>query len=136
MVALCIEALERGDRDPATRVCAERPELLPRVRRRLAQLAQRGLIPGPEELPTSIGPYRVQRELGSGGMGSVYLAQQVEPVQRQVALKVVKLGMDTREVVARFQAERQALALMNHPNIAQVFDAGITAEGRPYFAME
>ncbi len=136
MVATCIEALERGEPDPATRVCGERPDLLARVRRRLAQLAQRGLIPAQEELPTSIGPYRIQRELGSGGMGSVYLAQQLQPVQRQVALKVVKLGMDTREVVARFQAERQALALMNHPNIAQVFDAGITAEGRPYFVME
>ena len=136
MVATCIEALERGEPDPATRVCGERPDLLARVRRRLAQLAQRGLIPAQAELPTSIGPYRIQRELGSGGMGSVYLAQQLEPVQRQVALKVVKLGMDTREVVARFQSERQALAQMNHPNIAQVFDAGITAEGRPFFVME
>jgi serine/threonine protein kinase len=136
MVAVCIEALERGDADPATRACAMRPDLLPRVRRRLAQLAQRGLIKQPDVLPTAIGPYRIRRELGSGGMGSVYLADQLEPVQRQVAVKVVKLGMDTREVVARFQAERQALARMNHPHIAQVFDAGITAEGRPYFAME
>ncbi|HEX5050637.1 MAG TPA: serine/threonine-protein kinase [Planctomycetota bacterium] len=136
-VADCIEAMERGEADPATRVCAERPELLLRVQRRLAQLASRGLIPTTDSVtPASIGPYRIVRELGSGGMGAVYLAEQEQPVRRQVALKVIRLGMDTREVVARFQAERQALALMNHPHIAQVFDAGITAEGRPYFVME
>jgi len=137
LVADCIEAMERGERDPATRVCADRPDLLTRVQRRLAHLAKHGLIPeAPAALPSAIGPYRIVRELGSGGMGSVYLAEQVVPVRRQVALKVVKLGMDTREVVARFQAERQALAQMNHPHIAQVFDAGITGEGRPFFAME
>ena len=136
LVAACIEALERGETDPATRVCAERPELLTRVQRRLAQLASRGLIPDSEALPAHIGPYRILRELGSGGMGSVYLAEQTEPIRRQVALKVVKLGMDTREVVARFRGERQALARMNHPHIAQVFDAGITVEGRPFFVME
>ncbi|MBL8739307.1 MAG: serine/threonine protein kinase [Planctomycetes bacterium] len=136
LVAACIEALERGETDPATRVCAERPDLLTRVQRRLAQLASRGLIPDSESLPASIGPYRILRELGSGGMGSVYLAEQAEPIRRQVALKVVKLGMDTREVVARFRGERRALARMNHPHIAQVFDAGITDEGRPYFVME
>ncbi len=137
MVADCIEAMERGEPDPAARVCATRPEFLTRVQRRLAQLASRGLIPGTDQLPPSmIGPYRILRELGSGGMGAVYLAEQREPVHREVALKVVKLGMDTREVVARFQAERQALARMNHPHIAQVFDAGITGDGRPYFVME
>ena len=136
LVAECIEALERGESDPSTRVCSTRPDLLTRVQRRLAQLAQRGLIPANDALPARIGQYEVLRELGSGGMGTVYLAEQSTPVHRHVALKVVKLGMDTREVVARFQAERQALALMNHPHIAQVFDAGITDEGRPYFAME
>ena len=136
LVAACIEAIEQGESDPATRVCAERPDLLTRVQRRLAQLASRGLIPDSDALPAAIGPYRIVRELGSGGMGSVYLAEQLEPIRRHVALKVVKLGMDTREVVARFQAERQALALMNHPHIAQVFDAGITGAGRPYFVME
>ena len=137
MVADCIEAMERGEPDPAVRICGERPELLTRVQRRLAQLAQRGLIPATDQLPPqAIGPYRIRRELGSGGMGAVYLAEQLEPVRRDVALKVIKLGMDTREVVARFQAERQALARMNHPHIAQVFDAGITADGRPYFVME
>ena len=137
LVADCIEAMERGEPDLAVRVCAERPDLLPRVQRRLAQLAARGLIPATDELPPAvIGPYRVVRELGSGGMGAVYLAEQKEPVRREVAVKVVKLGMDTREVVGRFQSERQALARMNHPHIAQVFDAGITGDGRPFFVME
>lgn len=135
-VAACIEALERGEPDPVERICNERPDLRERVQRRLAQLAQRGLITATEALPSTIGPYRILRELGSGGMGSVYLAQQTVPVQRQVALKVIKPGMDTREVLARFHAERQALARMNHPHIAQVYDAGMTAEGRPWFAME
>src|SRR5262245_45953061 len=83
-----------------------------------------------------IGPYRLLERVGAGGMGEVWLAEQRHPVRRQVALKVIKAGMDTREVIARFEAERQALALMNHPNIAGVYDAGATPEGRPYFAME
>ena len=82
------------------------------------------------------GPYRLLERVGEGGMGEVWLAEQRQPVRRQVALKVIKAGMDTREVIARFEAERQALALMNHPNIAGVYDAGATPEGRPYFAME
>jgi serine/threonine protein kinase/tetratricopeptide (TPR) repeat protein len=82
------------------------------------------------------GRYRVLRPLGEGGMGSVYLAEQFEPIRRRVALKVVKLGMDTTEVLARFNNERQALAMMDHPNIAQIFDADATARGRPYFVME
>jgi len=85
---------------------------------------------------SQVGPYLLLRRVGHGGMGEVWLAQQQQPVRRQVALKVIKAGMDTREVIARFEAERQALALMNHPNIAGVFDAGTTPEGRPYFAME
>src|SRR5207244_3548747 len=90
----------------------------------------------PEGPGTVVGPYQLQEQLGEGGMGSVYLAQQTEPVQRLVALKVIKPGMDSRQVIARFEAERQALALMDHPNIARVFDAGATAAGRPYFVME
>jgi serine/threonine protein kinase len=74
--------------------------------------------------------------LGEGGMGTVYLAEQREPIRRYVALKVVKLGMDTNQVLARFANERQALAMMDHPNIARIFDAGATAKGRPYFVME
>ncbi|MDH3223843.1 MAG: serine/threonine-protein kinase, partial [Gemmatimonadota bacterium] len=83
-----------------------------------------------------IGPYRLLEVLGEGGMGVVWLADQSEPVKRRVALKIIKLGMDTKEVVARFESERQALAVMDHPNIARVFDAGATDTGRPYFVME
>lgn len=85
---------------------------------------------------TGFGRYRLGRLLGEGGMGSVYEAEQLQPVQRRVAVKLIKLGMDTQQVVARFSAERQVLALMDHPGIAKVFDAGATAHGRPFFAME
>ena len=83
-----------------------------------------------------IGRYKLLEQVGEGGFGVVYVAEQREPVKRRVALKIVKLGMDTRQVVARFEAERQALALMDHPNIAKVFDGGATETGRPYFVME
>ena len=83
-----------------------------------------------------IGPYKLLQELGEGGMGVVYMAEQTEPVERRVALKIIKPGMDTRQVIARFEAERQALAMMDHPNIAKVLDAGTTESGRPYFVME
>ena len=83
-----------------------------------------------------IGRYKLLERVGEGGFGVVYVAEQQEPVKRRVALKIIKLGMDTRQVVARFEAERQALALMDHPNIAKVLDAGATATGRPYFLME
>ncbi|MBV8672242.1 MAG: serine/threonine protein kinase, partial [Acidobacteriaceae bacterium] len=85
---------------------------------------------------TVIGPYHLLEVIGQGGMGEVWLAEQTRPVRRRVALKLIKAGMDTREVVARFESERQALALMDHPVIAKVFDAGSTSEGRPYFVME
>ena len=83
-----------------------------------------------------IGPYKLLQRIGEGGMGTVYMAEQTRPVRRRVALKIVKLGMDSRRVIARFEAERQALAMMDHPNIARVYDAGTTDSGRPYFAME
>ena len=82
------------------------------------------------------GRYQIVRPIGEGGMGTVYLAEQREPIRRRVALKVVKLGMDTRQVLARFANERQALAMMDHPNVARIFDAGATPKGRPYFVME
>src|SRR5262245_2218363 len=85
---------------------------------------------------TIIGPYKLLEQIGEGGFGVVFLAEQTQPVRRRVALKVLKPGMDTRQVVARFEAERQALALMDHPNIAQVHDGGTTPDGRPYFVME
>ena len=86
--------------------------------------------------PVRIGRYAIVRRLGEGGCGVVYLAEQEEPVRRQVALKIIRLGMDTERVIARFALERQALAMMNHPHIARVFDAGATDAGRPFFAME
>ncbi len=89
-----------------------------------------------ENIGTVIGPYRLVRRLGEGGMGEVFEAEQTEPIRRRVALKVIKQGMDTRAVVARFDAERQALAMMDHPCIARVFDAGATGRGRPFFVME
>src|SRR5215471_16749721 len=83
-----------------------------------------------------IDSYRIIRQLGEGGMGVVYHAQQLQPIRRPVALKIIKPGMDTRQVIARFEGERQALALMDHPHIARVFDAGTTSAGLPYFVME
>ena len=91
----------------------------------------------PSEQPGQmIGRYKLLQSIGEGGFGSVWMAEQKEPVKRRVALKIIKLGMDTRQVIARFEAERQALAMMDHPNIARVFDAGATETGRPYFVME
>ena len=92
--------------------------------------------PTAEETGAIIGRYKLLEKLGEGGFGSVWAAEQREPVKRRVALKIIKLGMDTKQVVARFEAERQALALMDHPNIAKVLDAGTTGTGRPYFVME
>ena len=91
----------------------------------------------PSSIPQRhIGPYRILETLGEGGMGTVYLAEQQKPFRRRVALKVIKLGMDTEQVIARFESERQALAILNHPGIAKVFDAGVSEQGRPYFVME
>jgi serine/threonine protein kinase/uncharacterized protein HemY len=99
----------------------------------VAGLAEREITERPG---TVIGRYKLLEQIGEGGFGVVYMAEQSQPVQRRVALKIIKPGMDTRQVIARFEAERQALALMNHPNIAHVFDGGETASGRPYFVME
>jgi serine/threonine protein kinase/tetratricopeptide (TPR) repeat protein len=99
-----------------------------------------GVVPATDSLlerpGTVIGRYKLLQQIGEGGFGVVYMAEQREPVQRKVALKVIKLGMDTRQVIARFEAERQALALMDHAHIARVFDGGATESGRPYFVME
>ncbi len=89
-----------------------------------------------EAVGKTIGRYKILEKVGEGGCGVVYVAEQTEPVRRRVALKVIKLGMDTKQVIARFEAERQALAIMDHPNIAKVLDAGATENGRPYFVME
>jgi serine/threonine protein kinase/Flp pilus assembly protein TadD len=128
--------------------CGEDRELLARVRRLLEfhgfdeslEATSVGLgdtariATLPEE--TQIGPYKLLEQIGEGGFGCVYLAEQTQPVKRQVALKILKPGMDSRQIVARFEAERQALALMDHPHIARIIDGGTTAQGRPYFVME
>jgi serine/threonine protein kinase len=93
-------------------------------------------LPADDANGTRIGPYKLLQKIGEGGCGVVYMAEQEEPIRRRIALKVIRLGMDTKEVIARFEAERQALALMDHPNISRVFDAGATDAGRPFFAME
>ncbi len=137
-----LEQACRGDRSLRTAVEAllegtdhdhflETPAVRPRV-----PMSAPEWVAGPHCIPTQIGRYRPVREIGEGGCGVVYLAEQLEPIRRTVALKVIRPGMDTRGVIARFEAERQALALMDHPNIARVLDAGATDSGRPYFVME
>jgi len=125
-------ASETGDDDE---LMAEVLQLLaydtPTVNEETVTLAESHNLSG-----KSVGRYKIIEQIGAGGMGTVYLAAQSAPLRRRVALKVIKLGMDTKEVIARFESERQALALMDHPNIAQVFDAGATEQGRPYFVME
>ena len=132
--------------------CAGDVALRQRVEALLAAQTEGGGIAGPtdtdatptllDETPVTEGPgtvigrYKLLEQIGEGGFGVVYVAEQQEPVRRRVALKIIKLGMDTKQVVARFEAERQALAMMDHPNIAKVLDAGATELGRPYFVME
>ena len=99
----------------------------------LAEPVDDQLFDGPGTL---VGRYKLLERIGEGGFGDVYLAEQTESIHRKVALKIIKLGMDTRQVVARFEAERQALALMDHPNVAKVLDVGATVTGRPYFVMD
>src|SRR5262245_8809045 len=101
-----------------------------------AQAPDLTATPLAEKPGVKIGRYKLLQQIGEGGCGVVYMADQEEPVRRRVALKVIKLGMDTKQVIARFEAERQALALMDHPNIARVLDAGATDTGRPFFVME
>ena len=113
-----------------------RDDRLPRADDIETQFFTNAARPNQSIAGTVIGPYHLLQLLGHGGMGEVWLAEQKQPVRRRVALKLIKAGMDTREVVARFESERQALALMDHPAIAKVFDAGSTPEGRPYFVME
>jgi serine/threonine protein kinase/tetratricopeptide (TPR) repeat protein len=158
MAALPIEdAAERSAY--LDRACAGEPALRQRVEALLAAIEQAGsflqqpagdpratsdvLRPGPSSdgdpakgPGSSIGPYKLLDQIGEGGMGTVWMAQQTEPVKRLVALKLIKSGMDSRQVIARFEAERQALALMDHANIARVLDGGATSAGRPYFVMD
>jgi serine/threonine protein kinase len=149
------EAVRLAPGDPRERflamACGDDAELRQRVERLLRAVAEAGSFlesppPGLEatrdlskltEPPgTQIGPYKLLQLVGEGGMGSVWMAEQHEPVRRRVALKLIKPGMDSRQVLVRFEAERQALSMMDHPNIAKVLDAGTTDSGRPYFVME
>jgi len=132
--------------------CAGDAELRARVARMLSAQAEAGsflekaaitagatlhtMPVSTESAGTNVGRYKLLQPIGEGGFGTVWMAEQREPIKRRVALKIIKLGMDTRQVIARFEAERQALAMMDHPNIAKVFDAGATETGRPYFVME
>jgi serine/threonine protein kinase/tetratricopeptide (TPR) repeat protein len=158
--AIFLEAVERlaPEQWPAflERACAGQPELRGQVEALLeahlevGTVEHRALAEGTDSGPVAtvdvppvrerpgdvIGPYKLLQPIGEGGMGAVFMAEQTAPVQRVVALKVIKAGMDSRQVLARFGAERQALALMDHPNIAKVLDAGATEQGRPYFVME
>jgi serine/threonine protein kinase len=146
------EALARGPADRAAyldRACTGDPALRASVESLLrANAGASGFMahppPGitvdhrttPEGPGTVVGPYKLLEQIGEGGFGVVFMAEQTQPIRRKVALKVLKPGMDTRQVVARFEAERQALALMDHPNIAKVHDGGVMSSGRPYFVME
>jgi serine/threonine protein kinase/Flp pilus assembly protein TadD len=121
-----LEALLRAHDNPD-------PFLDATVAERVATVVE---APAGERPGTVIGPYKLLQQIGEGGMGTVWMAQQQEPVKRLVALKLIKAGLDSRQFIARFEAERQALALMDHPNIARVLDAGTTAAGRPYFVMD
>src|SRR5688572_13904156 len=145
-------ALPETERGPAlARACKDDAELRTEVESLLAADAAAGGFlasptagapaPGPatvaqEQPGAQIGRYKLLEKIGEGGMGTIWMAEQREPVRRRVALKIIKLGMDTKQVIARFEAERQALAMMDHPNIAKVLDAGATETGRPYFVME
>ncbi len=151
--AIFLEALEQQTTDELQRfldeACCRDTALLARVEELLQAHKDAGhFLGGPQPLDatqdkplseqpgTLIGPYKLLEQIGEGGMGLVFVAEQQQPVRRKVALKVIKPGMDTRQVIARFEAERQVLALMDHPNIAKVHDGGETAGGRPYFVME
>jgi serine/threonine protein kinase/tetratricopeptide (TPR) repeat protein/WD40 repeat protein len=150
MQALEIDDLAQRER-LLERECGDDLELRQRIERLLsAHAAAGGILDQPavepqgtdafqpltESVGTVIGPFKLIQQIGEGGMGVVYMAQQTEPMKRLVALKIIKPGMDTRQVIARFEAERQTLAMMDHPNIAKVLDAGTTESGRPFFVME
>ena len=154
LVARYIEAIERSETPDREKLIADNPALANGLRRFFTDYDRLQLtnlqpaahqvnpdatfIPQHEPQPGTIfgGRYKLLQNIGEGGMGSVWVAEQKEPVKRKVAIKLVKAGMDSKQVLARFEAERQALAMMDHPNIAKVFDGGISEHGRPYFVME
>ena len=141
---------EEGRTSYLNQVCGDRPQAIKRIQALLrahdeappflssppSVLAATAVGDVSEQPGDSIGPYKLREQIGEGGFGVVYVAEQDKPVARKVALKIIKPGMDTRQVIARLEAERQALAMMDHPNIARMFDADTTETGRPYFVME
>ena len=145
-----VEALLRANDDPGAFLSEVKPGASDAGREPLPAAPEATVDSAPGQLPVTEDPgdrtprvgavlaakYKLVEEIGEGGMGTVYMAQQTEPVRRAVAVKVIKAGMDSRAVLARFEAERQALAMMDHPNIARVLDTGATDSGRPYFVME
>ena len=134
--------LRRGEQPQVEEYANRHPALAERIRKvfqAVAIMEQSRTVDysnATERVGAIIGRYKLLERIGEGGFGVVYMAEQQQPVRRKVALKVVKPGMDSRQVSARFEAERQALAIMDHPNIAKVFDGGMTDSGRPYFVME
>lgn len=151
--AIFLEAIEllspKQRAEFVARACGGQTELRARVERLLRSQELIGTFEGDppghfatlephhlEMVGTQVGRYKLLEQIGEGGMGGVYVAEQTEPIRRRVALKIIKPGMDSRQVIARFEAERQTLAIMNHPNIAKVLDAGTTEAGLPYFVME
>ncbi|GAG03154.1 unnamed protein product, partial [marine sediment metagenome] len=154
ILAIFTESLTRGTEADRARFLDEACQGNPQVRSRVEELLRAHSDAGSflggrppavappigqpitEKPGTVIGPYKLLQQIGEGGFGVVYMAEQQEPIQRKVALKIIKPGMDTKQVIARFEAERQTLALMDHQNIARVLDAGTTDSGRPYFVME
>ncbi len=153
LLAEYLEAIERGDKPDRAQLVAVNRDLAAELQAFFADLdrVQRAAAPpaDPAHAPTVIrsntdptpgviigGRYKLLENIGEGGMGSVWVAEQQRPLKRKVAIKLIKPGMDSKQVLARFEAERQALAVMDHPNIAKVFDGGLTDNGRPYFVME
>jgi serine/threonine protein kinase/formylglycine-generating enzyme required for sulfatase activity len=136
LVAHCVTAWDREGADVVERLCAANPSLAGELRERLRALGRLGLLPANAAELRQIGPYRILRRIGEGGMGTVYEAEQLEPVRRTVALKIIRSGIDSERVLARFAAEKRTLALMEHGNVARIHDAGATQDGRPWFAME
>jgi serine/threonine protein kinase len=135
LVARCVLVYERDGELAVDRELAAVPGLAAAAREQIAALQAAGLLQPPEQ-PERIGPYRVLQRLGSGGMGTVFLCEQQAPLRRRVAVKVLRPGMDSREILARFALERQALSMLDHPAIARVHDAGTAESGRPYLVME
>ena len=137
VVARCILSLETRGPTGVDEILAAEPSLAAECRRKLSALREAGLLPAnAAAAPAEIGGYSIRSLLGRGGMGEVYLGEQSQPVKRRVAIKLIRRGMDSREVLARFAVERHALGLCEHPNIASVYDAGTTDDGRPFIVMQ